>query len=132
VRSPLLKAAVTGWVRQGAWAVLVLAAFAVASLAAASAPLHNEASGNAVFAERVAAVAPTATQSEAPVVRVSGSSSPRSADQRDAVRDLRAIPNLTAPRLGGGSVGAEVAGPVPWESTVTFRGRSGPARLCDG
>ncbi|GIJ59240.1 hypothetical protein [Virgisporangium aurantiacum] len=129
MRSPLLKAAATGWVRQGAWAVLVLAAFAVASLAAASAPVHNEASGNAVFAERLAAVPPTAAQSEAAVVRLSTSSSPRSADQQQAVRDLRAIPNLTGPRLGGGSVGAELAGQAPWNSVVSIRGRAEPARL---
>jgi len=44
VRSPLLLAAVTGWVRQGAWAALVFLAFAVAALASASAPIFTEAS----------------------------------------------------------------------------------------
>jgi putative ABC transport system permease protein len=101
----------------------------VAALAAASAPIHTEASANAVFAERLTAVPATAAQSEAPVVRVSTTASPRSADQQDAVRDLRSVPHLTAPRLGGGSVGAELAGPAPWASTVTAGGPAAPTRL---
>jgi hypothetical protein len=131
VRSPLLIAALTGWMRQGAWAVLVYLTFAVASLAAASAPMYAEASGNAVFAERRAAVPPTAAHNDDAVVRLTASASPRSADQQAAIRELRAIPNLTEPRVGGSSVGAELSGPLPWQSTVSSRttGRTAPARL---
>jgi putative ABC transport system permease protein len=129
VRSPLLLAATTAWLRQGVWAVLVFAAFAVAALAAASAPMFTEASGNAVFADRRAAVAPNAAQGDDAVVRLTASASPRSADQERAVRELRAIPNLTAPRLGGSSVGAELTLPRPWESAVGMGGRRAPVRL---
>ena len=129
VRSPLLRAALTSWLRQGVWAVLVFAAFAVAALAAASAPMFTEASGNAVFADRRAAVAPNAAQNDDAVVRLTASTSPRSADQERALRELRAIPNLTAPRLGGSSVGAELTLPQPWESAVHKGSRRASARL---
>jgi putative ABC transport system permease protein len=129
VGSPLLRSAATAWLRQGAWAVLVFLGFAVASLAAASAPMFTEASRNAVFADRRAAVAPNAAQNDDAVVRLTASASPRSADQERALRELRAIPNLTPPRLGGSSVGAEVTLPTAWTSTVGAGGRTAAARL---
>jgi len=129
VRSPLLLAAVTGWVRQGAWAALVFLAFAVAALASASAPIFTEASANAVFNERRAAVPPNAARQDDAVVRLTASVSPHSADQQAALRELAAIPNLTPPRLGGSSIRAELSVLREWQSTVTLQGRTAPTRL---
>jgi putative ABC transport system permease protein len=124
-----VAAGVTGWLRQGPWALLVLAVFTVAALAAASAPMFDEASDNAVFAQRRAAIAPTAGQNEDVAVRLTASTSPESKDQEIALDELRAVPHLSAPTLGGASVGAEVAKSRQWTSTVTAGGRPEIARL---
>jgi putative ABC transport system permease protein len=129
VCSPLLSAAITGWVRQGAWAVLVFLAFVAATVASVSAPMFSEASANAVFADRRAAVPPNAGRKEDAVVRLTASVSPRSADQQAALRELAAIPNLTPPRIGGSSIRAELAVLRSWASAVTLNGRSAPVRL---
>ncbi|WP_204007969.1 hypothetical protein [Virgisporangium aurantiacum] len=129
MRWPLVAAVVTGWLWQGPWAVLVLAVFTVASLAAASAPMYEEASDNAVFVKRRAAIAPAANQGEDVAVRVTASESPNSADQQVAVRDLRGVRHLSEPTLGGVSVGMESVRPKRWEATVSAGGRTTTARL---
>ncbi|WP_203989683.1 hypothetical protein [Virgisporangium aurantiacum] len=129
MRWPLVAAVVTGWLRQGPWTVLVLAVFTVASLAAASAPIFDEASDNAVFASRLAAISPTASQGEDVAVRLTASASPNSADQQTAIADLRGVRHLSEPTLGGASVGMESVRPKRWEATVTAGGRALTARL---
>jgi putative ABC transport system permease protein len=129
VRWPLVTAGVTGWLRQGLWALLVLAVFTVAALAAASAPMFDEASDNAVLANRRATVPPTASLNDDAAVRLTASISPRSSEQAIAVRELGGVAHLSAPTLGGASVGAEVVRPRRWVSTVTAGGRTGVARL---
>ncbi|GAA1042949.1 hypothetical protein GCM10009557_70160 [Virgisporangium ochraceum] len=129
MRWPLVAAAVSGWLRQGPWALLVLAVFTVAALSAASAPMYDEASDNAVFADRRAAIAPGADQNEDVAVRLTASTSPNSADQQVAVRDLRGVRHLSEPTLGGASVGMESVRPKRWESTVSAGGRTAAARL---
>lgn len=129
MRWPLVTAGVTGWLRQGPWALLVLAVFTVAATAAASAPMFDEASDNAVFATRRAAISPTAGQNDDVAVRLTASTSPKSADQAVAVRELGEVPHLSEPTLGGASVGAEIARGRRWQSTVTAGGRPEVARL---
>jgi hypothetical protein len=125
-----MTAVVTGWVRQGPWAVLVLAVFSVASVAAASAPMYDEASDNAVFDYQRASIAPSSSQNQNVAVRLSASVSPESADQQIAIHDLRAVPHLSEPTLGGASIGLENTRPRRWNATTTTAtGKSGRARL---
>lgn len=127
-RYPLLAAAATG-PRQGLWSVLVVAAFTVSAVAWASAPMYDEASENAAFTARRAAVPETAYQDEDAVVRLTASTSPRSEDQRSVLADLRGIPHLSEPTLSGSSVGAELIAPRLWESSLAAGGRRERARL---
>ena len=125
----LVTAAVLGGLRQGAWSVLVVAAFAVLAAAGAAGPMFAEAAGNAAFQTRRDAVPLTARQDDSPVVRLSADVGPGSLDQETVLDDLRAIPGLDAPRLTGGSVGAEVTTPRFWESTAGAGDRRERGRL---
>lgn len=128
-RSPLLGVAPAWGVRQGAWSLLVLLVFTVLAVACAAPPMFAEAADNAAFDSARAAVPAGARQSDAAVVRLTGSALPTSADQRDVIDDVAAIPGLSAPTLNGKSVGVELARPALWESFLVHQGSSLRARL---
>jgi hypothetical protein len=125
----LVVAAVLGGVRQRGWSLLVLSAFLVLAAAGSAGPMFAEASDNAAFRLRLEEVPATARQNDAAVVRLSADVGPRSLDQQRVLADVRAIPGLTEPDLTGGSIGAELAAPRFWESTVDIGGRRERGRL---
>lgn len=125
----LAAAGVLGGLRQRTWSVLTVCAFLVPAAACAAGPMFAEASANAAFDARRAAVPATARQDDAPVVRLSADTGPKSLDQQSVLTEMRAIPGLRQTTLTGQSVGAEVVRPVFWESTVSVRGKSDRARL---
>lgn len=128
-RSPLLGVAAVWGVRQGTWSLLVVLVFTVLAVACSALPMFGEAADNAAFDRARAAVPAGARQSDAAVVRLTGSALPASADQRDVVDDVAAIPGLSAPTLNGKSVGVELARPALWESFLVRPGGRLPARL---
>ncbi|XVV16190.1 FtsX-like permease family protein [Actinoplanes sp. CA-131856] len=137
----LTGAALLGGVRQRAWSLLITAAFLVLGAAGAAGAFFAEASDNAAFQVGRDAVAPSARQADAAVVRLSAPVGRASADHQQVLDDLRRIPHLTPPDLTGGSIGAELVAPMFWGSTassgsVSERGRlfavSSPAAELDG
>ncbi|GID33206.1 FtsX-like permease family protein [Paractinoplanes brasiliensis] len=125
----LAVAAVAGGVRQRAWTVLTLCAFLVLAASAAAGPMFAEAAGNAAFQVRRDQVPATARQNDAAVVRLSADAGPSSVDQREVIDELREVEGLTEPDLTGGSIGAELAKPRFWGSTVSAHGKTERARL---
>jgi len=125
----LTAAAVLGGLRQRAWSLLILSAFLVLAAAGSAGPMFAEASDNAAFRQRLDEVPATARQTDAAVVRLSADVGTGSGDQRSVLADVRAIPGLTEPDLTGGSIGAELAAPRFWESTVGVGGRRERGRL---
>src|SRR5690242_9336467 len=125
----LTAAALLGGLRQRAWSLLILSAFLVLAAAGAAGPMFAEASGNAAFQARRDQIPPSARQNDAAVVRLSANVGPTSFDQRRVAADLRAVPGLTEPDLTGGSIGAELARPRFWGSTVTAGDRTERGRL---
>src|SRR4051812_971412 len=113
----LTSAAVLGGLRQRAWSLLIVAAFAVLAAAGAAGPMFAEASDNAAFRVRLGEVT-AARQSDAAVVRMSADVGPTSFDQQSVVADLRRVPGLTEPDMTGGSIGAELVAPKYWSFTV--------------
>ena len=69
---PLVRRAPLRAVRSGVWGLLVLAAFTLATAAAAAEPLFGSAAGDAALADQLAAVPADAVASDAPVVRLVG------------------------------------------------------------
>ena len=125
----LTRAAGLDGLRQGVWSLLTVSAFLVLAAAAAASPMFAEAAGNAAFQLRRDEVPLTARQVDAAVVRLSADVGSKSLDQEPVLADLRAIPGLTEPDLTGGSVGAELASPKFWGSTVSVGSRSERGRL---
>ncbi|MBM2619008.1 hypothetical protein JIG36_25965 [Actinoplanes sp. LDG1-06] len=125
----LVFAALTGGFRQRASTVLTLCAFLVLAAAAAAGPMFAEASDNAAFQVRRDQIPATARQNDAAVVRLSANVGPSSLDQQKVVADLREVDGLTEPDLTGGSIGAELAKPKFWGSTVSAGGRTERGRL---
>ncbi|MFI5931981.1 FtsX-like permease family protein [Actinoplanes sp. NPDC051494] len=126
---PLVRAAVLGGLRQRAWSVLTVSAFLVLAAAGAAGPMFAEASDNATFQANRARIPPTARENDAPVVRLSANVGTGSLDQVPVLADLRQVPGLGEPDLTGGSAGAEVSTPDPWESTVGVGDRRERGRL---
>ncbi|MBL7257212.1 FtsX-like permease family protein [Paractinoplanes lichenicola] len=125
----LAVAALVGGLRQRAWTVLTLCAFLVLAAAAAAGPMFAEASDNAAFEVRREQVPVTARQNDAAVVRLSANVGPDSLDQQKVIDDLRGVAGLTEPDLTGGSIGAELAKPKFWGSTVSAGGKTERGRL---
>ncbi|MEV7626282.1 hypothetical protein [Actinoplanes sp. NPDC089786] len=126
--SRLAAVAVFGGLRQRAWSALVVSSFLVLAAAAAAGPMFTEASGNAAFTARRAAIPVTARQDDSAVVRLSANTRP-SSEQAGVLDELRTVPGLEPPRLTGGSIGAELVRGVFWESTVDAGGKPARARL---
>ncbi|RYV49679.1 hypothetical protein [Pengzhenrongella frigida] len=124
---PLVRRSPLRLLRDGPWGLLVAGAFLLVCSAAASAPIFAEASGNAAFADQLAAVPATANAGSAPVVRLVGGAGLGGRDRLGGMLDR--VPGLGPATVTATSVGVELEGRTVFTPFVAANGRTERARL---